>query len=259
MKKLFLIFLLWNNLPAQVIDTVKTDLAASGKTILKTITAPSRMDQEDFWRTTLVVGGIGTTMLFDHSFRSTFQKNHSKFGDQLFQIQDYYAEPKISAGLVLGLYGTGLFFDKPKWRETGILLAGAQLLNANLTAIFKSAFGRDRPFLEQGNHQFGFFRTSYDRTSFPSGHTSNAFAFTTVLAHQIDWMPATIFLYSCAGAVGLARIYYDQHWFSDVVGGAVLGTMSAKWVIRFYEQTKRSKHPLSVFWYGNTIQLAIAW
>ena len=259
MKELFFVFLFWCNLPAQVIDTVLTDLTVSGKTVVRTITGPARMDKRDGWVTALVVGGIGTTMLFDPTLRSTFRKNQSKFGDQLFQIQDYYAAPKISAGLAFSLYGTGLFFNKSKWRETGILLAGAQILNANLTVIFKSAFGRTRPFREQGNHQFHFLETSFDRTSFPSGHTSNAFAFTTVLAHQIDWMPATIFLYSCAGVVGLARIYYDQHWFSDVVGGAVLGTMSAKWVIRFYQETKRSKHPLSVLWLGNTIRLTVAW
>ena len=57
---------------------------------------------------------------------------------------------------------------------------------------------------------------------FPSGHTTLAFAFATVLhpllPPRLRWIP-----WAVATAVGLARMYVGVHWPMDIVGGAALG------------------------------------
>jgi hypothetical protein len=65
---------------------------------------------------------------------------------------------------------------------------------------------------------------SNDRLSFPSGHTSTAFASATVLTYSYGWK-AAVMAYPLAILTGASRLADDAHWISDVVGGAFLGIL----------------------------------
>jgi len=63
-------------------------------------------------------------------------------------------------------------------------------------------------------------------TSFPSGHTSAAFAMATVVA---DYKPKYAWLaYGTAAAIGWSRVEVGAHHWQDVVAGAALGYFTAK-------------------------------
>nr|WP_244825042.1 phosphatase PAP2 family protein [Carboxylicivirga mesophila] len=78
--------------------------------------------------------------------------------------------------------------------------------------------------------------TSYN--SFPSGHTAIAFMGAEFLwqeyKHHSIWYG--IGGYSVASATGLFRIYNDRHWFGDVIAGAGIGMLSAKFAYWLYPQ-----------------------
>ena len=62
-------------------------------------------------------------------------------------------------------------------------------------------------------------------SSFPSGHTSQAFFMASILFHYFDsgiWIAAA--LYTAALLVGVTRIYVGMHFPRDVLGGLILGT-----------------------------------
>lgn len=63
----------------------------------------------------------------------------------------------------------------------------------------------------------------HTKNSFPSGHTSAAFTFFTVLAIGIKKRGVQLVAPLAAALVGISRVYLGQHYFNDVVVGAVLG------------------------------------
>ncbi len=99
---------------------------------------------------------------------------------------------------------------------------GAAGLIANLT---KNIIGRARPklFETMGAFDFKLFAFSPDYASFPSGHATNIFAFATVIS--MLWPKGKVPLYALAFWIAASRVFIGQHYFTDVVAGAILGTV----------------------------------
>ena len=96
---------------------------------------------------------------------------------------------------------------------TGVDLLEAQLLNGVFTQGLKYAVNRRRP--------------DGGRYSFPSGHTSATFTTASVVQHRYGWK-AGIAAYAVGAYVGAARLGERQHYLSDVVFGAALGTVAGR-------------------------------
>jgi len=71
-----------------------------------------------------------------------------------------------------------------------------------------------------------------DQFSFPSGHTITAFAVSVTLSRFYPEL--TVGLMFCAASIAASRILLGMHFLSDVLAGAVIGTVlafSATWVV----------------------------
>ncbi len=146
----------------------------------------------------------------------------------------------------LGAYG--LIFKKDKEQTTTLLATQAYITAAAIETALKYLTGRQRPsyydpVTGKNNHTFhGPFyhflksdNSSYE--SFPSGHTTVAFAAATVFAMEYKETPIIpIIAYSAATAIGLSRIIQNQHWISDVMVGAALGFLSGRQVVNNYHR-----------------------
>ncbi len=71
--------------------------------------------------------------------------------------------------------------------------------------------------------------------SFTSSHATNNFAMAVLISHF--YPKARYYLLGWASLVAFSRVYIGVHYPSDIVGGAVLGSMIAMAVILVYEQT----------------------
>jgi membrane-associated phospholipid phosphatase len=75
--------------------------------------------------------------------------------------------------------------------------------------------------------------------SFPSGHTTTAFAFAATVASETQrWWPGSRWIigpiiYGGASLTGVSRIYNNAHWASDVMAGAAIGTIVGLKVVRY--------------------------
>jgi len=91
-----------------------------------------------------------------------------------------YTVLPITAGLYIG----GAISHNPKARETGILGGEAALDSLIVVAVLKSVTQRSRPLESNGN---GSFFTGGG--SFPSGHSAEAWALVSVVAHAFTNNP----------------------------------------------------------------------
>jgi membrane-associated phospholipid phosphatase len=157
---------------------------------------------------------------------------------------------------VLILGGT-LYFAGRVTHTRGLAAAGLHSTEAIVLAevtggLLKWTTGRARPFAV-GDSLSGDFqllrgvRKGYDYSSFPSGHTIAAFASAAALTSEAarswahsGWLVGPV-LYGSASMVGLSRMYNDQHWASDVVFGAGLGTMAGLTVVRYTHDHVRNR------------------
>lgn len=132
----------------------------------------------------------------------------------------------ISAALPAGLLLKGYLISKDKaTQQKGWQALGAVAINVVITEALKRSINRERPF-----NKYSFIHTDDENAksgSFPSGHTSLAFATATTLTIEFKKWYVAVPAYTWAAAVGYSRMYLGQHYPTDIIGGAVVGAGSA--------------------------------
>jgi membrane-associated phospholipid phosphatase len=129
-------------------------------------------------------------------------------------------------GLAAPLLVTSIgFIQKDKTLQNKGYYMGATLLtSALITTSLKFAIDKDRPFVTYPEIQK---LTSAGSPSFPSGHTSEAFATSTSLSLAFPkwYVIAPSFIW--ASAAGYSRMHLGVHFPSDVLVGVLIGSGSA--------------------------------
>ena len=189
-------------------------------------TAPLRFSARD-WGIALGTLGVCAALLptADESARAFAQNSFPRtdFTDGAATLGRLYGELWLGAGLGAGLYAVGLAAADEHTRVTGRIVIESLAFSGVVTLALKSLAGRSRPFTEDGAHTFAPVQIADERTAFPSGHATVAFAVSAVLSERVGnpWIGAG--LYALASLTALSRVYHDKHWVSDVVLGGAIG------------------------------------
>jgi membrane-associated phospholipid phosphatase len=144
----------------------------------------------------------------------------------------------------------GILFKNEKLKTTGLLASQSYITSAAIQTILKLISGRQRPYVYHPDQVevepkfHGPFHSPFRdingkrlSSSFPSGHTTGAFAAATVFAMEYSDRPLVrIIAYSSASLIGLSRITENKHWVSDVLAGAALGLLSGRQVVNNYHR-----------------------
>ncbi|MDR3684465.1 MAG: phosphatase PAP2 family protein [Geothrix sp.] len=204
------------------------------------VTAPARWDRSD-WLTAgaSVAAVVGTGLLLDHSATQFMTNHRTASWDRVAKdVQNLGDTPSVF--IAGGTYLAGVAFKDPEVRATGIdtmvTMGIAQLL---LTIPLKVVVGRSRPSANEGTQDFHPFNGGQ---SFPSGHTTQAFALASVIAEHADTPWVSGVSYGLASLVGLARVEQRAHFMSDVVAGGLIGTFVGKAVVSYNRTIRADWH-----------------
>lgn len=170
----------------------------------------------------------------------------------------------------------GFIFKNKKIKTTTFLATQAYVTATAWELTIKFLSERQRPFYIDPRENEGepvfhgpfyhFIKQSHNTSSyssFPSGHTTVAFAAATVFAMEYKNQPLIpIISYSAATLIGLSRLTENKHWPTDILFGAALGFLSGKQVVNNYhrfakiKEAKPNSRPLTFnmqYFYGKLL------
>ncbi|WP_346066721.1 phosphatase PAP2 family protein [Sphingobacterium siyangense] len=148
---------------------------------------------------------------------------HAFWADILFTIQTYFGD---------GLFVIGVFIAyccTQQWNFARAIL-GTYIFSGLICCVLKNLFDADRPATvfhgDPTFHVVSWLRVAHFN-SFPSGHTTSAFAMAATLAIISKNRGFGIILFVLAVLTGYSRVYLGQHFVEDVWFGSILGTSTA--------------------------------
>jgi membrane-associated phospholipid phosphatase len=225
--------------------------AAERDVSYRTLTRNFLQDQKDIWLfplqlakghqwlPTLAVTGVTAALIVADPHDTPYFRRTARFAsfNDAFSGRITAAEIAIvpAAFLLVGHFRHNSYAEK-----TALLAGEAYADSAVLDVVLKVATRRLRPsdIPPSGPFNDTFFNSHVSNaginTSFPSSHSSAAFAVATVFAHryrQHRWVPWVA--YGAASVISFSRVTNQAHFPSDVFLGAALGfTISEFAVLR---------------------------
>lgn len=131
------------------------------------------------------------------------------------------SESYIVAAVPVTIGIMGLIKHDDKQFRNGCVIAASSLFCAGITLAMKYTINRERPFVTYPDITK---KSGAGSPSFPSGHTSSAFATATSLSLVYPEWYVIVPSYGWAATVGYSRMHLGVHYPSDVLAGAAIGT-----------------------------------
>ncbi len=218
-------------------DILKNDGRHIGSAFVKVYPMAFRRILSHWELTLAAIFAILSSFYLDTAVRSIITGLTGNIVNSLSAFGRWYGNGEPTLYLFLGLYIAGLIFKKYKLRGTGLLIGEAYIFSGLITLLFKSAIGRWRPYVNKGFFEFnGWSWTNNDQFSYYSGHAAVSFALSTILASTTENIYLKAFYYSLAVITCLSRIYHQQHWFSDVVTGAIVAYLISRVLVAIHKE-----------------------
>ena len=196
----------------------------------KTAVAPLDFNSSDWNKFGLIMLGAGICYTQDTKVRNFFQDNRTPELDGVSRFFMNFGEGEFTIPIAAVLYIYGDYHDDVKYKRAALLGVESMVVAAILTAGIKITLSRPLPNSALPyNTWYSSWDYSFEDLAFPSGHTSSAFAFATIISTEFSDDPAIpIISYTIASITALSMVEQDQHWASDILPGAALGYYTAK-------------------------------
>jgi len=226
------------------------------------VVAPFHWDARDGWHAVGAAAMIGGAFWSDKAVYNVFAKYRSNFTNGVSSGTSWYGAGGGFA-VAAGLLGIGLVAGDPNVRDMGRdALEAAIIAGAFTNLVIKPVAGRWRPYQSDGETIFQPFT---NHNSFTSGHATQAFAVSSVIAMRAPgWIIPSI-AYGLAFVVACDRINDRAHFFSDVVTGALFATATGRFLVRRHQaeaagvETAAPKTTLEVVPIPDGAALRLSW
>jgi membrane-associated phospholipid phosphatase len=179
----------------------------------------------------------------EHNFQDT-TLFHVREGRKLDDVFTHVNETTITVG-GLAAYAIARVTGHHTIADVTFHAAEAVAAASLTSQVIRGPLGRtrpqnaDRPYDDQ--YEFHFFKgfTHFQQRAFPSIHSASGFAAASALVAEVKrrdpsatWYVA-VPAYLLALTPGLSRMYLGQHWASDIVSGAFVGTFYGLRVVNY--------------------------
>lgn len=153
----------------------------------------------------------------------------TKFGESTFYL----------IGFALATLLLRFYWKETTWANRSLFLFASVAVSGIVVDIIKVIAGRFRPseLFEKGLYGFDFFHLDRALTSFPSGHTTTAFALAVAITYL--WPRLSLIGWLFALSVGISRIAITAHYPSDVLGGALTGAISVYTLLHYWKRNPK--------------------
>jgi len=192
----------------------------------RTVLPPSRRAAELRWyHLGAGLGVIALSTVLDEPIRDELQASRTPGEDDVAAVFRQMGEPEIYGTIGLGTIAVGLLAGDDEVARAGKRISAGLLVAGVSTNVLKWIVGRSRPSFSQSAYRFELLS---GRQSWPSGHTTMAFALATGVSDEVRSTAVSVGLYAAAALTAWSRQNDNKHWLSDNLGGAALGVLSAK-------------------------------
>jgi len=181
----------------------------------------------------LAVGAVGVVNAGSSIDERLSEAAHSSIGSDLplpLEIFNETGGPK-STVFVAAAFGATMLTHNQKLQDAAFTSLQAVLLAGGISYALKETYGRSRPY---DGHDADRFEAYSGNTSFPSGHTTAAFALVTPWVYYYP-SPVTYSLFGVASGCALARVAKQHHWPTDVMAGAALGFLTGRFLAKRHQ------------------------
>jgi membrane-associated phospholipid phosphatase len=206
--------------------------------------------RNDAYLAVFFLGGTAALAPLDRSIAGRLQNPNTQ-ANRLFQnLSTDVRLIAVPGSVIIGtsMYVVGRLAHKPRIADLGLHGEEAILVGNIVNTAIKWTAGRARPYVVADTNPrdyqlFRGLREGRDYSSFPSGHVLAAFAVAAAVSNEASrWWPTSRWyvgtvMYGGATAVALSRLYNNQHWASDVIMAAGIGTFAGNKVVRYHHRT----------------------
>jgi membrane-associated phospholipid phosphatase len=213
----------------------KYDFSQFGQETGDFIRQPTRWNGSDWLKVGLIGGATLLTMQVDEPIRELALKDRSYYYSVPIEAGRIYGELYSPIVLFAGFAAHSLIMHNASSRKTAYEIGQASLYTGTITLILKTAFGRSRPYMNEGVTSYHPFTFRDDYHSLSGGHAATAIVLSTILSRNAGPKWLKIVAYLPAALTPISRIYQDWHWASDNVLGGAIAFCVATWVVDLHE------------------------
>ncbi len=165
-----------------------------------------------------------------------FNQHHNLFADFVFRMLTRLGEVYFIAPIVLFV---GYFKSRKSAIVVGVTMLSVGILVQVLKRVVFEMLHRPAEVMGQVHELRAIEGTEMNHFyAFPSGHTAAAFALMFLLSVMLKKKPFTVVFFALAALTGVSRLYLLQHFLSDVIAGALIGTAIAWLINRIFARLK---------------------
>ncbi len=191
-----------------------------------------------------------------NSFDRIFMNQYSKTKDT---VADVFLAGVLASPAVL------LATDKSEWFTCAVMYAETLMISNGIKEMVKLMVDRPRPYMyyDAGTYPEDVSKDGDWCDSFPSGHSTMVFASATFTSYtfckyfpESYWrIPVVAGSYALAVSTAALRIMSGNHFMTDVVSGAILGSAVGFFVPWLH--TFNTKHDLNVGLLSNGVSISL--